>query len=230
MDTNDPLILVYTRNAFYRRLYYLAFAAYALSMFVIIVLALVLLYLIKNPTRPLFFATDNVGRLIHVVPINIPNMTFDEVVAWSTSAVESAFSMDYINYRSQLQDAEKYFTNYGWNNFMSTLTASNNLVALRNRQMVVMAKVVGQPTVDRQGLMGSGYAWKFTMPVLVTYSLPPYDDQHQFSNALSVSVIIQRQQALQGYKGLGVVQMIGTLAATPSSGPQQLTIPQAPSS
>jgi uncharacterized membrane protein len=226
MDIKDPLVLVYTRNAFYRRLYYLAFAAYSLSIVVIVILLLVLYYLHRHPTRPLFFATDNVGRLIHVVPVNIPNMTYDQVVAWTTNAVESSLSMDYINYRAQLQDTEKYFTNYGWTNFMNTLNSSNNLVALRNRQMIVMAKVVGTPSVDRQGLMGAAYAWKFTMPILATYSLPPYDEQNSFPNALSVSVIVQRQQALQGYMGLGIVQMIATFVTAPNNGPQQLTVPQ----
>ncbi len=232
MEINDPLVLVYTRNAFYRRLYYLAFAAYILSVIVIVILSSVLVYLYRHPTRPLFFATDNVGRLIHVVPVNIPNMTFDEVTAWTNEAIETSFSWDYINYRAQLQNAEKYFTSAGWNQFMNTVKASNNLVALVDRQYIIQAKVVGQGKLDRQGILGGSFAWKFTdIPMLVTYSMPPFDEQHQFSNALNVTIIVQRQQALQGYKGLGVVQMIATLAQAPNSNvPQELSFPQDQSS
>jgi len=225
MDTNDPMVLVYTRNAF-RRLNYLTFAIYSLSIVIIIILVSVLVYLIKNPTRPLFFATDNVGRLLHFVPVNMPNMTHDAVVAWTSKAVEAAFSMDYVNYAAQLLDAEKYFTNDGWSNFMSALTASNNLAALKDRQIIAEAKVVGPPLVMAEGMFQNIRAWKFTFPVIMTYSLPPYDYAHQFSNTLRVSVFVLRQQPLQGYQGLGVMQMIATSAPVSNNGPQQLAMPQ----
>lgn len=225
MSKLDPLVMVLARNAFYRRLHYLALAALALTSSVIIALICVIVFLLQNPTHPLFFATDSVGRLIPIIPVNTPNMTTDDVIDWTTQGVESALSYDYVNFRSQLQSAQKYFTRYGWTNYMNALRGNNNLVALTNRKMVVLAKVVEKPKILAQGILAGSYAWKFQMPVLVTYLLPP-NYEAKFSNPLDVTVIVQRQQVLQGYKGLGIVQLIGTFASAPA--PQQPQISAAP--
>ena len=224
MDTrknadDDALVLVHLRNDFYKTKYYLTLIVYILSLIVIAFLIGVLVFLLKNPTRPLYFATDSVGRLIKDLPVSQPNMTTDQASAWAVEAVEAANSYDYFGYRSELQEAQKYFTNYGWRNYMASLTANNNLLALTQRKMVVVAKVVNKPKLVVEGLLGSAYAWKFQMPVLVSYKLPPFDDKPQshFENALRVTVVMQRQPILQSYKGVGIVQLIETLEAAPVS-------------
>lgn len=207
---DDALVLVHLRNDFYKTKYYLVLIVYCLSLMVIAFLVGVLAFLVKNPTKPLYFATDSVGRLIKDWPVSQPNMTADQVSEWAIEAVEAANSYDYFSYRGELQEAQKYFTNYGWREYMSTLTASNNLLALTQRKMVVVAKVVDKPKLIVEGRIGSAYAWKFQMPVLVSYKLPPFDDKPQshFENALLVTVVVQRQPILQSYKGLGILQLI----------------------
>lgn len=221
MEANDALVMVFARNAFYKRLHYLALAAFALALVVIGVLIGVIIYLMEHPVSPLFFATDEVGRLIKIIPVNQPNMPIDDVKAWTIEAVEAAYSYDYINYRSQLQDAQKYFTSYGWTKYMGALQASNNLLALTDKKMVVIAKVAGPLKLVTQGILGGSYAYKFEMPVLVTYWRPPYNETSKFSNPLLVSVIVQRREILQSYKGLGVVQIIGELIS--SAQPQTIS-------
>src|SRR5262245_29433964 len=127
MSSNDALVLILSRNAFYRRLYILALAATALNLVVICMLGASLGYLLKNPVRPLYFAADEVGRLIQIVPVNVPNMSTEEVTKWTVDAVQAAYSYDYINYRAQLQSVEKYFTRYGWGKYMQALSLSGNL-------------------------------------------------------------------------------------------------------
>lgn len=214
MDGNThALELIFSRNAFYKRLHYLAFGAFCLSLIIIGLLISVLTYLLSNPVHPIYFATDTVSRLIQIVPVNVPNMTQAQVDAWTVEAVQATLSMDYINYRAQLQNAQKYFTSWGWSKYMSALMASNNLLGVTQRRQIVFATVVAQPKITAQGILGGSYAWKYEMPVLLTFSEPPYDDEHKFSNAWTVSVIVQRQQVLQGYKGLGIAQMIAREAA-----------------
>lgn len=222
MNRNDALAAVFTRNAFYRRLHFLALAAFALSLLVIGFLIWVLIFVIKNPTEPLYFATDNVGRLVTIIPVDKPNMSTDDAAAWAIEALQAAYGLDYVNYRSQLQGAQKYFTAYGWGKFMSALTASNNLLALRDRKQVVLVQVVDQPKVLAQGILGGAYAWRFEMPVLVTYWEPPYNDKSKFYNPLIVNMIVQRQPILQSYKGLGIVQLIARFANSTTQ-PQEIS-------
>jgi intracellular multiplication protein IcmL len=207
----DALKLVFERNQFYRRQYFLALGAFALTVLVNIILFFILCFVYKNPPAPIYFATNNVGQLINIVPVTKPNMPQADTLNWAIEAVEHAYSYDYVNYRSELQSSQKYFTNYGWRNFIKAFQASNNLTAVTTRKLVVIAKVIGQPKLIAEGILSGSYAWKWEMPVLVTYWAPPYDEKSKILNPLTVTVIVQRQSTLQSYQGLGVVQMIGEL-------------------
>lgn len=223
MAATDALVVVLARNAFYRRLHFLVLFAFLLTLLVIAFLISALVYLYRHPPYPLYFATDNVGRLIEVIPVNEQNMTTEEVIKWTINAVQSAFSNDFVNYRAQLQGAQRFFTTYGWANYMKALQSSNNLVALTSRRMVVVAQVVAPPKIIAQGILAGAYAWKFQMPMLVTYSYPPFNEKSRYSNALDVSTIVQRQPILQSDSGLGIVQVIGTLATSSSNQPAEIS-------
>jgi intracellular multiplication protein IcmL len=216
---DDALAMIYVRNDFYKRKYYLLLSVYLISLLVIVVLSGMLTYLVKHPPHPLYFATDDAGRFLQDVPRDQPNMSLAEVSAWTVEAVEKAFSYDFMNYRSQLQDAQKYFSDYGWHGYMQTLDQSNNLLALTQRNLIVIANVVDSPQLEVEGILGShgGYAWRFNMPMLITYWRPPYTDKSKFQNPVRVSVVVQRQDILSSYKGLGIVQVIGTLVLPASS-------------
>jgi intracellular multiplication protein IcmL len=223
MAEDNAIALVFKRNQFYRRQYFLVLGAFVLSLLVIGALIGVLVFLKRNPTQPLYFATDKVSRLIQVIPVDRPNMTNDDVIAWVKEAVEATYSYDYVNYHSQFQDAQKYFTNYGWIKYLGALKASNNVVALTERKMIVIAQSVEQPRILTQGILGGAYAWKFEVPLLVTYWLPPYDEKSKFVNPLVVSIIVQRQPILQSYQGLGIVQIIGAMASSESKQLQEIS-------
>lgn len=222
-EQTDALELVFARNAFYKRMHYLALSALTLSLFVLGFLIWMVIYLANNPTRPLYFATDSIGRLINIIPINTPNMPIENVIAWTVEGVQKAFSYDFINFRDQFQAAQKYFTPYGWQNYMNALQSTPNWVGLKANKWIVTAQVVSPPKMLTQGILANAYAWKFEMPILVTYWSPPYDNKSKFSNALNVTVIVQRQEILQSYKGLGILQIIATSAARGIEQPQEIS-------
>lgn len=226
----NALKIIFTRNQYYRSQYLLALGALFLTYIVNATLVGVLIYVVQNPTEPLYFATDDVGRLIRVVPVSRPNMTTEDAAKWAIRAVEDSYSYDYVNYRRQLQHAQGYFTDYGWRKYMEALKASRNLVAVKQRKMIIEAKVVGSPVVRASGNLGGKYAWKFEMPVLLTNLVPPYDPQtdpqSRFANALNVTVIVQRQPILQSKNGLGVLQLVASAAVNlQQPGPQMSDVP-----
>lgn len=223
MEKKDALALVFARNSFYRVLHYLILGAFSLAVIVIGVLLWSFIYLQRNTTQPVYFATDNVSHLIKIIPLNVPNMTNADVAKWTVEAVQHALSFDYVNYRAQLQSSEKYFTPYGWTQYMTAIRANNNLVAITRRRMIAIAMAVQPPKLLVQGILGGAYAWKFQIPILMTYMLPPFDDKSKFANSLQVTVIVQRQQVLKGYKGLGIVQIIANLAQAPLEKPQEIS-------
>jgi intracellular multiplication protein IcmL len=227
VEDDDALLMVSIRNTFYRSKFHVMLAVFMFGLLAILTLSLMLSYIVKHPPRPLYFATDDAGRFIMDIPLQQPNMTTAEVSTWVVNAVQAAYSYDFMNYHSQLQDAQKYFTDYGWRSYMKGLEASNNLLALTTRKQVAIAHVIGQPKLMVEGPLGKAriYGWKFQMQLLATYLMPPkYDDSTKFSNPLIVTVIVERQNILSSFEGLGIVQMVATLAQ--SSAPAAL--PAAP--
>jgi intracellular multiplication protein IcmL len=212
----DALILVHLRNQFYRKKFYLALSIFLLCIIIIGFLIGVIAYLVKHPTHPLYFVTDSVSRLLQDPPRTEPMMSTDDAAKWAIEAVETAYSYDFVNYREQLQSAQRFFSDYGWQEYMRSLSASNNLIALSQRKMVFIAKVVDKPKLIVEGILGGAYAWKFQMPLLVTYLTPPYGDKDSFRNPILVTVVVQRQSLLTSYKGLSIIQMIGNLVFTPT--------------
>ncbi len=204
---DDPVIQIYLRNEFYKKKFYSVFVIFILNVCGIIVLAWMLDYLIKNPPHPVYFAADSLGRLIKEIPIHEPNMSVEDATAWAIEAVQSAYTYDYKNYRAQLQRAQRYFTDNGWRKYMAGLRASNNLVALTKRSLIQVGTIVQHPELIAQGHMGQAYAYQFRIPVLMTYWYPPYDEKSKIYNPLLVTLVVQRRNVFESYKGLGVAQM-----------------------
>jgi len=208
----DVLKSIIHRNEFYRRQFHLALAAFCLGLIVIGILSWICIKLIENPPLPYYFATDNLSRLLPSVPLSSPNMTSDQVINWAIEATESVMSIDYINYREQLQEAQKYFTDYGWRQYWLAAQGSNNLAALTNRNMVWVSQVLtlppDQPQILATGLISGAYAWQIQMKVVTTFMTPPFDDKSKYSNAYVLTMKIQRRPLLSSYKGLGIVQWI----------------------
>jgi len=213
---NDALVMVHLRNTFYRKKFRFTLGLYVLSLVANGILMGAIAYLLENPTAPLYFPADQLGRLIHVVPVQEPNMSLESVANWTVEAIEAAYSYDFVNYHRELQDAQKYFTNFGWHNYMKALSASNNFKALTERKFIVIAKVVEPPKLLVQGTIEGARAWKFEMPMLVTYLMPPFNAKSRFSNPLVVTVSVKRQDTLQSYKGLGIVQVVASIAVNPA--------------
>ncbi len=205
---NDALVLIFSRNIFYKRLHYLALALFGFSLIVIFGLGALLYLLLAKPNIPLYFPADNVGRLTKVIPVSEPNMGLNDVMNWTVKAVQKSYSFDYINYRGQIQFAQRYFTTYGWNTYLSALQLSGNLTAVTEAKRIAIAQVVETPKLLAEGILSGAYAWKFEMPLYVIYLEPPYDDKSSFSTALKVTVLVQRQKPLEGNQGLGIVQLI----------------------
>lgn len=224
---DDALVMISIRNDFYRRKFHITLAVFFCGLIALAFLAGMFSYIVKHPPRPLYFATDDAGRFIMDIPITQSNMPDADVGAWAVAAVQAAYSYDFLNYHAQLQEAQKYFTDYGWREYMKGLTASNNLVALKARKQVVVARSIGPAKLLVEGPIGKAqiYGWKFQMQLLVTYLMPPlYDDKTKFTNPLIVTVIIERQNVLSSYMGLGIVQMVGQLAQSTAT-PQMPTAP-----
>lgn len=183
------LALVLSRNAFYRDAY--RRVVFVLIMLFLINVGLLATILIKvfNPPQPQYFATTADGRILSTHKLTDPVVSDAYVSQWVANAVRRAFSVDYVHWRKQLQDASVNFTPDGWRYFLDALKKSNNLNTLQSMKLVSSASIISAPQITAKMIVGKQYAWKVELPLLVTYT---DGKKENISMPMKVSVIVVR--------------------------------------
>ena len=102
-DNDNALLMVQLRNQFYQKKFYFLLSIFILMVIMVGILIGALVYLVKHPTRPVYFVADDVGRLMYEAPLSQPTMSLEEVTAWAVEAVEKAYTYNYINFRASVK-------------------------------------------------------------------------------------------------------------------------------
>lgn len=166
------LTLILLRNAFYRDNY--RRALFVLSVLVLIntILFVSIVYRYLHPQEPQYFATNPQYQLIKWRPLSDPDVSDRYVLQWVANAVQQAFALDYIHWRSQLQNASVNFTPNGWSWFIKALTSSGDLETLTKLNMVSNIEVTGAPRILNSSVLQGRYVWQVQLPMMITYTNP----------------------------------------------------------
>lgn len=179
---------VILRNEFYRDNYRTAFIALIVLALVNVLLLGGIAYKVTHPMPPQYFATTADGRMIALHPLSDPVVSDDYVLQWTSNAIRKTFTLDYVHWRQQLQDASTSFTPGGWKDFVQALKKSNNLKTLTDLKMVSSAKITGAPTITQKAIIDGTYAWKIQVPIMVTFE----NKARQIPMPLDVTLIVVR--------------------------------------
>lgn len=167
---DDALKTILLRSDFYRDAYRRSLIALFFALLINILLLVVFVYLTLNPTPPEYFAMTPDGHMINVRPLTDPSVTDDFVLQWSANAVRRAYSLDFLHWQEELQQESNYFTPSGWNYFLQQVKSSNNLNTLQQYNMVSTAQITGSPQIGEKAVVSGHYAWKVTMPILISFT------------------------------------------------------------
>lgn len=184
----DALTLVLLRNLFYRDGY--RWAVFALFVVILINcgLATLLFYQMTNPPQPQYFAVTADGRMINNHSLDDPVFPDDHVLQWTADAVRQTFSLDYMHWQDQLQNAAGKFSIPGWREFLKAFKNSNNLETLTQLKMVSNAEITGAPRLLQKAVLGGHYVWKIQLPILVTFN----NNAQVIPVPMDVTVIVMR--------------------------------------
>ena len=206
----DALTAVTLRNNFYRdgqrKMILILFIASLANL----ILAAMLIYIVKHPPAPKYFATSINGRITPLFAMNEPNQSDSAVLQWANQAAIASFTYNFVNYRSELQASSGFFTSEGWTQFLKALEDSNNLDAVKAKKLIVSAVATRAPIILQKGMLNGRYAWRVQMPLLVTYQ-----SASEFSQQNSVvTMLISRVSTLNSPRGIGIAQFVVGPAAT----------------
>ena len=161
-------------------------------------------YLSTHVPEPRYFATTADGRIQPLVPLNEPHLSADSVNRFAVQAVTNALTYDFANYRSDFQDAQKWFTKpAGWNSFVDAVNKSGTLDLVKDRRFSTTA-IAQSAVIVREGVSDGVYEWVVQMPLRITYQ----SASERTSQSLNVTVRLQRLQTYQSPYAVAIAQFI----------------------
>lgn len=209
MEKKQGLEHVILRNHFYWESCRRVELAVVLLFVLIVGLFAFISYQSSTFPPPQYFATTPDGRPIPRITLNVPLQTPATVIDWSEKAITKIYSLDFVNFRRTLQDAQIYFTLRGYLEFKQAFNASRNLEAVKENRQVVSAEIVGVTKLIREGQLtdSSPYSWNLEIPITVTYqnSNPDSTVIKQTGKAL---IRVERTTLVAHAEGIAIAQLI----------------------
>ena len=162
---------------------------------------------IYKDKQNVYFAADNNGSFINLVPLSRSNQTDATVSNWVSRALLDTFDFHYGNYKSRLNDsAMKWFTRDGAEQLVRAMKESGNLDAVESKQMFVTLTLKHNPIVLKAGVPpgATAYAWKMQVEGTITYT----NTAKQYSNNVLLTIVVTRRSLLEEPSGLGISKIL----------------------
>ncbi|MET3135467.1 intracellular multiplication protein IcmL [Oxalobacteraceae bacterium GrIS 1.11] len=165
------------------------------------------LYLGWYATHPVreYFASDN-GRIFPMIPLSRPYRKTADVIQYAKDTLNRSFTLDFLNFRQQLEDTRASYTKEGFKSFLDSLKASGVLDWVRERRMN-MSISAGTGVLTKEGIESGRYVWLVELPIEVklagqTLELPP--------QRFLATVRVERIPTLDSIEGIGAAQLVTT--------------------
>lgn len=172
---------------------------------VVVALSLSNLYLGWQATHPdrQYFAADN-GRFVPLVPQSQPYRKTADVIQYARDNVARSFTMDFLNWRQQLEDVRPGYTRAGFKSFLDALKNAGVLDAVKERRMN-MSISAGTGVLTREGIEDGVYQWIVELPIEVRLEgqstrLP--------AQRFLANVRIERVSTVDSVEGIGIGQLV----------------------
>lgn len=202
VEPKDALNLVYLRNEFYRdnfrRLVWLLLASILLN----IALGIGVIYTGSKTPGNYFFATTEIGQLIPLYPTTQPVVSNSTILSWVSDNVPKIYQLDFINYRTQLNQLQGYFTPTGWQAFVSAYAPQlKNLV---DQKLVMSATPTDVPVITGGGVFDGVYKWQVQMPLVINLQ----QGNTQTTQKVLLTLVVERVNNVSAHQLLGISQII----------------------
>lgn len=119
-----------------------------------------------------------------------------QLEVWANEAIVATYTFDYKNYLAQQRAIAHYFTANGWTQYSDALNASKLPETVQKNAYFVSAVATLPPVIKALGEK----QWQATMPLLVLYKNP----QYQQKQTLQVTIQFGETPSGQGVRGLGI--------------------------
>ncbi|AXQ50997.1 hypothetical protein DZC31_30250 (plasmid) [Stenotrophomonas rhizophila] len=155
-----------------------------------------------HPVRE-YFASDN-GRIFPMIPLSEPYRKPGDVIQYAKDTLTRSFTMDFENYRQDLEDNRVRYTRNGFKSYIDALQSAGILETVRQKRMN-MSITAGTGVLVKDGIENGVYFWDIEVPVQIkltgqTSELP--------AQRFLAKVRIERIDTLDSIEGIGAAQLV----------------------
>jgi len=142
-------------------------------------------------------------------PEDNPMLTDVAIQDFAKSAVLSAYSFDYVNWRTQIENATtRYFTSDGRAAFNKAIRSSGSLNYIISNTLIMKSMAISSPQIEEKGVDSKGAPyWIVRMPISTEFFTGNTKAADVQKFVAQVKVVSTKRDAFNP-KGLGVYSMI----------------------
>lgn len=182
----------------YRRVMWMALA----SLVVNIILVFVLLFASGGHGNWYFYASTNNGKLLQLQGRGLPILSDSAVLSWVNRVVPSLYTMNFLNYRKNLNSRRVYFTDYGWKEFLNAFEPT--LDQILQNQYSVHAAPSDVPVITHKGIFKGQYMWQVQVPLIISYQ---HGNKEATQNVVW-NLLLKKRNNTKSTELLGIEQVV----------------------
>jgi intracellular multiplication protein IcmL len=162
-------------------------------------------FLAWHATHPVreYFGSDN-GRIFPLIPMSHPYRKPPDVIQYAADSIRKSFTMDFNNWRDDLERVRTLYTPGGFKSFLDQLKESGFLETVRTKRMN-MSLVSGGGVLIKDGLENGTYVWFVEFPIEVKLAGQTSELAAQKFKAI---VRVERVPTLDSIEGIAIGQFV----------------------
>lgn len=191
-----------------RRIQFIACSSVKLNFILCGMLALSVLlncFLGWSATHPVreYFATDN-GRMFPLIPMSKPYRKTADVIQFARDNATRSFTLDFLNWRQQLEDLRPGYTRDGFQQYLDNLDRMGILDTVKDKRMNLSSST-GTGVLTKEGIQSGVFFWEVEFPIEVrlegqTSRLPP--------QRFRAVTRVERISTLDSIQGIGTASLV----------------------
>ena len=161
------------------------------------------IWVAHHPPAPHYFYTDGKGTPYEIAALDAPVMSDDELLEWTVRSVLAAYTVNFKEYRDQLNRASAHFTIKGWNTFGSEFIQTGNFEKMQRARLVVTAQPDQAATIRDRVVVGGTLTYVVEAPIIVSYE----NENEKNTQRLLVTLHVIRAIETEHPDGIAIDQL-----------------------
>ncbi len=171
-------------------------------VFLLVIYSAFVTWYAVHPVRE-YFAADN-GRIVKMVPLSEPHQSNQIVIQFVRDSLNESFTLDFLNYKKQLEDARIDYTDNGFSTFLDQLKKSGILNTITEKRMNLYVST-GTGVLKQKGVANGRYYWIVQVPIELRLT---GQNTELPSQRLIATVRVDRIDVLDSIKGIAISQLV----------------------